>query len=211
MYFLFWAPAGWFQVVNLRCLWLWDKLIGKAYLPSARPMELMVSTAMTTKDRADTVHYRKYSIVTWATNYRITSQNIVPWFQFDSLVLSSRIMMIFAISFVVLAHAIYFISGNWNWVLSGLDEKVKRWLARAASILYFLSGSFLIIVSGLFTDIILRAYVNDSKMGPTHSIGMVQPRVLNPWSGGVGFGRSGADPTALTPLHLFFDAPLRST
>ena len=86
-------------------------------------------------------------------------------------------MMIFAISFVVLAHAIYFISGNWNWVLSGLDEKVKRWLARAASILYFLSGSFLIIVSGLFTDIILRAYVNDSKMGPTHSIGMVQPRV----------------------------------
>jgi len=98
----------------------------------------------------------------------------VPWFQFDSLVLSSRIMMIFAISFAVLAHAVYFISGNWNWVLSGLDEKVKKWLARTASILYFLSGSFLIIVSGLFTDIILRAYANDSKMGPTHSIGMVQ-------------------------------------
>ena len=137
-------------------------------------MELMVSTAMIMKDRADTVQYRRYNIVILALRYRITSQNIVPWFQFDSLVLSSRIMMIFAISFAVLAHAVYFISGNWNWVLSGLDEKVKKWLARTASILYFLSGSFLIIVSGLFTDIILRAYANDSKMGPTHSIGMVQ-------------------------------------
>lgn len=83
-------------------------------------------------------------------------------------------MMIFAISFAVLAHAVYFISGNWNMVLSGLDENVKKWLARTASILYFLSGSFLIIVSGLFTDIILRAYANDSKMGPTHSVGMVK-------------------------------------
>ena len=55
------------------------------------------------------------------------------------------------------------------------DKKICSVIASLkASLLYLLSGTFLIVVSGLFTDIILRAYSNDSKMGPTHSIGMVQ-------------------------------------
>jgi len=53
-------------------------------------------------------------------------------------------MMIFAICFAVLAHLVYFISGNWNWVLSGLDSNVKKWLARtgwASNLKFFSSNS----------------------------------------------------------------------
>ena len=45
-------------------------------------------------------------------SYCDTDPSKVPWFQFDSLVLSSRIMIIFSICFSILAHIGLFVNDN---------------------------------------------------------------------------------------------------
>ena len=52
-------------------------------------------------------------------------------------------------------------------------------LVRVSAVFYFFAGLFLIIVSALFTDIILKSYAADSKFGPVNGNVVVQQQSQN--------------------------------
>ena len=68
--------------------------------------------------------------------------------------------------FITLAHVLLFMVGDWNHILHRMDDGPKRKLITFGGILYLTSGIFLIVVSALFTDIIMKSYSSDSKYGP---------------------------------------------
>lgn len=52
-----------------------------------------------------------------------------------------------ALVFMIVAHAIIFIAGDWNEIMHSMESGTRRNLVIVTSILYGTSGVFLIVVS----------------------------------------------------------------
>jgi len=90
----------------------------------------------------------------------------VPWFLFDSVVLSVRSLMVLAMVFIVFAQFSGVISGNFSHIMSGLSVKSRYWITVVTGSLYFLAGFFLLFTSALFTVTIMHQYEYDGRYGP---------------------------------------------
>lgn len=55
----------------------------------------------------------------------------IPWFTFDSLILSIRCMIVLAVAFSVIAVILGLICGDWNHILHRTEHSVLRWMAFA--------------------------------------------------------------------------------
>lgn len=94
----------------------------------------------------------------------------IPWFTFDSLILSIRCMIVFAVVFGLLAILFGLICGDWNHLLHRADDKINRWIVYATGSCLLISGLFLIITATLFTTAILQQYTGESKIGPRNDL-----------------------------------------
>lgn len=86
---------------------------------------------------------------------------------------------IIALIFVILAHIVLLVAGDWNMILYRLEAGIKNKCLIFGSVLYSVSGIFLIIVSALFTDIIMKSYSSDTKYGPLNGNVVVQKQDQN--------------------------------
>ncbi|CAG5103364.1 Oidioi.mRNA.OKI2018_I69.chr1.g739.t1.cds [Oikopleura dioica] len=90
--------------------------------------------------------------------------------------------MVLALVFVIIGQILMFVCGGWNHLLSRSKEenpRIFKNLVRVSAFFFFLAGVFLIIVSSLFTDIILKSYSSDTKFGPVNGNIVVQQQNQN--------------------------------